>query len=187
MKLIVGLGNPGRQYEGTRHNVGFETADLLAERAGVGSWKRRFEGLVTEFRLDEQRCLLLKPLTYMNCSGRSVAQAVRFYRLATSDLLVICDDFSLPLGKLRVRAKGSAGGQKGLAHVLEAMGTQELARMRIGVGPLPPRWDAADFVLGRFKPAERTIIEEALERAAEAAEVWCRAGVETTMNRYNAG
>ena len=187
MKLIVGLGNPGRRYETTRHNVGFDVVDRLAERAGIASWKTRFDGLCAEFRLGEQRCLLLKPMTYMNCSGRSVSEAVRFYRIELGDVLVICDDFNLPLGKLRIRPKGSAGGQKGLADVLKALGDQNVARLRIGVGPVPPRWDVVDFVLSRFRSGERPVIEEAVVRAAEAAELWCREGVETCMNRYNAG
>ncbi len=187
MKLIVGLGNPGRKYSGTRHNVGFDVADRLVAQAGGGRWKERFSGQVAEVRIADTACLVLKPLTFMNLSGRSAQAACRFYKLDPAELLVVCDDFHLPLGKLRMRARGSAGGQKGLADILRALQTQEIARLRIGVGELPDRWDAADFVLSRFGKDEQPTIELALDRAATAAVDWVRSGIEYCMNHYNAG
>ena len=187
MKLIVGLGNPGSKYERTRHNVGFDVVDRMAADAGGGRWKERFSGRVQDVRIDGTPALLLKPLTYMNLSGQAVQAACRFYKLEPADVLVICDDFHLPLGKLRFRARGSAGGQKGLADILNKLQTQEVPRLRIGVGELPDRWDAADFVLSRFAKDEQPIIELALDRAAQAAGDWVRSGIEYCMNHYNAG
>ena len=121
----------------------------------------------------------------MNASGRSAAAAVRFHKLSLDRVLVVCDDFSLPLGRLRLRRKGSAGGQKGLGHILQVLGSQEVPRLRIGIGPVPPGWDPADYVLGRFTSAERDTIEPAVERAADAAEMWCMSGIDAAMSRYN--
>ena len=185
MKLIVGLGNPGRRYEGTRHNVGFEVVQILARRWGQLRWKRRFDGRWAEGWLGGETCGLLLPQTYMNLSGRSAAAAVRFHKLSLDRVLVVCDDFSLPLARLRMRRKGSAGGQRGLGHILQVLGSQEVPRLRIGIGPVPPGWDPADFVLGRFTPAERERIEPAVETAADAAESWCISGIDATMSRYN--
>ncbi len=187
MKLIVGLGNPGPKYQRTRHNVGFEVADRLAQRAGESRWKERFSGQTLDLRIGDVPCLVLKPLTFMNLSGRAVQAACRFYKLDPADVLVICDDFHLPLGKLRFRARGSAGGQKGLADILNSLGTQEVPRLRIGVGELPDRWDAADFVLSRFTKDEQPTIELALDRAADAVGDWAGSGIEYCMNHYNAG
>jgi PTH1 family peptidyl-tRNA hydrolase len=186
MKLVVGLGNVGRKYEGTRHNVGFETLAEIARRHGVGPARSQFEGEVREAEINSHRALLLLPHTYMNRSGSSVLKARDFYKLALDDLLVICDDFNLPLAKLRVRAKGSAGGQKGLEDIIRCLGTNEFARLRIGIGPVPARWDAADFVLSRYGKDERAEIDIAIQRAADAAAAWAEEGVATCMNRYNA-
>ena len=187
MKLIVGLGNPGRKYEGTRHNVGFDVLDQLAKQHGCSHWKERFAGQTAEVRLGDVSCLLLKPLTMMNRSGRSVGQASRFFKLEAADVLIICDDFHLPLGRLRLRAKGSAGGQKGLADVLQVLKTEEFSRLRIGVGELPANWDAADFVLSRFNKNEQSEIAQAVDRAVNAVTDWVRSGIEYCQNQYNAG
>jgi peptidyl-tRNA hydrolase, PTH1 family len=185
MKLIVGLGNPGRKYVGTRHNVGFVVLAEAARRwAGSGpQWN--FEGEVVEAQRDGQKLLLLAPQTYMNASGRSVRKAIDFYKLNTEDLLVVCDDINLPLGKLRVRAKGSSGGQKGLEDIARHLGTTDFARLRIGIGEPPQGWDAAAYVLGKFTGEESQAIELAVASAVDALVDWAREGVQFCMNRYN--
>ncbi len=184
MKLVVGLGNPGSKYEGTRHNIGFDVVDRLAAGGSGAKFSRKFDGLVAETEIDFRRVLLLKPETFMNLSGRSVSQAVRFYKLDVSDLIVICDDLSLPLGKLRIRGGGSDGGQKGLRDVAAHLGTDQYPRLRIGIGE---RWavDAADFVLSRFRPTERAVIDDALILASQAVAVWASQGLDAAMNRFN--
>src|SRR5207249_3000694 len=149
-KLVVGLGNPGRKYEETLHNIGFEVVDRLAEGGSGARFARKFDGLLAETEIDFHRVLLLKPETFMNLSGRSVRQAVRFYQLEVADLLVICDDLSLPLGRLRLRGGGSDGGQKGLRDIAAQLGSEDYARLRIGIGDRGPI-DASDFVLSRFR------------------------------------
>jgi PTH1 family peptidyl-tRNA hydrolase len=185
MKLVVGLGNPGPKYEGTRHNIGYAVVDYLAAAPGVGSWRRRFQSRVAETADGSESLLLMKPETFMNLSGRAVREAVDFYKLGPADLLVVCDDIALPLGKLRARAKGSHGGQNGLRSIQEALGTQEYSRLRIGVGSPGEHWDAADYVLGRFKPAERKAVEDAVAQAAQAVLLWVRHGIDVCMNRVN--
>jgi peptidyl-tRNA hydrolase, PTH1 family len=183
-KLVVGLGNPGSKYQGTRHNIGFEVVDRLAEGGSGATFTRKFDGLLAETEIDFRRVLLLKPETFMNLSGRSVAQAVRFYKLDPADLLVVCDDLNLPLGKLRIRGGGSDGGQKGLRDISAQLGTENYARLRIGIGDRGPI-DAADFVLSRFRSAERPIIDDALILAAQAVAVWTTQGLPAAMNRFN--
>jgi PTH1 family peptidyl-tRNA hydrolase len=185
MKLIVGLGNLGRKYEHTRHNVGFEVLDRLAERFGEESSREKFNGRVLEAMVAGERVLLLWPHTLMNRSGRSVQPAMEFYRFALTDLLVVCDDFNLQLGKLRFRSQGSAGGNNGLEDVIGRLGTDEFSRLRVGIGPVPERWDPADFVLGRFPAEERKEIDEAIVRAADGAVCWVGDGIEAAMNQYN--
>ena len=183
-KLVVGLGNPGSKYDGTRHNIGFEAVDRLAAGGSGAKFSRKFDGQVAEVEIDFRRVLLLKPETFMNLSGRSVVPALRFYKLEPSDLLVLCDDLNLPLGKLRLRPGGSDGGQKGLRDISAHLGTNDYARLRIGIGDRGPT-DAADYVLGRFKSAERPIIEDALILTAQAVAVWTAQGIEAAMNRFN--
>lgn len=186
MKLIVGLGNPGRQYVGTRHNVGFVVVDELARRGGVASWRARFQGEVAEVLAIGERVLLLRPQTYMNRSGLSVIEARAFYKLEAADMLVVCDDLHLPLGRLRCRASGSSGGQKGLQDILLRLGTEEVPRLRIGVGAPPAGGNAVAFVLSRFRAEDGEVMETACQRAADAAVDWVRHGVAYCMNRYNA-
>jgi len=186
MKLVVGLGNPGSKYDGTRHNIGFAVIDYLAAGAGVGVARSRFSGQIAEWRLDSETILLVKPDTYMNLSGQCVRQVIEFYKIPTPELLVICDDIALPLGKLRVRAKGSDGGQKGLRNITDQLGTPEFGRLRIGVGD-PSGMDAADFVLSRFKPGERASVEEAIQSAGNGVMIWIRDGIEACKNRDNGG
>ncbi len=187
MKLVVGLGNPGRKYEGTRHNAGYMTLDFLAKKHGAGRPKSAFQGETNEISLHGERILLLWPQTFMNRSGTSVVQARDFYKLSNAELLLISDDLNLPLGRLRVRMAGSAGGQNGLKDVIRCLGTEEFARLRVGVGPVPSGWNPADFVLGKFAAAEKIEIEIAVVKAAEAVECWAAQGTAACMNRFNAG
>jgi PTH1 family peptidyl-tRNA hydrolase len=184
MKVVVGLGNPGGKYDGTRHNVGFAVVDGLAEAPGAGRSQSRFQAQVAELNEGGQKVLLVKPETFMNLSGRCVRQLMDYYQVPLSDLLVVCDDINLPLGKLRVRARGTHGGHNGLRNIQEHLGTTEYARLRIGVDA--PREDAVDHVLGRFRPAERRVIEDAVSLAVQAVAVWVSQGVEECMNRFNA-
>lgn len=185
MKLIVGLGNPGRKYDGTRHNVGFEVLDRLAGQFGDGRTKDKFDGRLMEASIGSERVLLLWPHTFMNRSGDAVGPAVEFFKLELADVLVVCDDFNLPLGKLRFRRDGSAGGQNGLADVIRRLGTEGFTRLRVGIGPVPANWDAADFVLGKFAAAEKDTVQEVIVRAADGAECWVTSGVEASMGRFN--
>jgi peptidyl-tRNA hydrolase, PTH1 family len=185
MKLVVGLGNPGPKYNGTRHNIGFAVLDYLAAGPGVGSWRSRFQADVADLAEGVEQVLLVKPQTFMNLSGRSVWQIVDFYKLPLADLLVVCDDIALPLGKLRVRAKGSDGGQKGLRNIQECLGTQEYARLRLGIGSPDEHLDAADYVLSRFKPGERSAVEDAIAKAAQGVLSWVRHGIDVCMNQVN--
>lgn len=186
MKLVVGLGNPGRQYQTTRHNVGYEVLEALTKREAVGDRIRRFSGALASFRRGAEKIWMLWPETYMNLSGRSVQPAMAFYGILPPDLLVVCDDLNLPLGQLRVRASGRDGGQKGLRSIAEQLGHIDYARLRIGIGPKPPHWDAADFVLARFTKDELDVVRDAIERACDATLLWCTNGIEECMNRYNA-
>jgi PTH1 family peptidyl-tRNA hydrolase len=185
MKLIVGLGNPGRKYEKTRHNVGFEVLDVVAARNAATTAREKFDGRVADATVAGERALLLWPLTLMNRSGQSVGAAVDFYQVPLADVLVVCDDFNLPLGKLRFRSQGSAGGQKGLDDILGRLGSEEIARLRIGIGPVPQAWDPADYVLGRFSASERTVIDDEVIRAAEGVECWVAEGIAAGMSRFN--
>jgi PTH1 family peptidyl-tRNA hydrolase len=185
MKLIAGLGNPGRAYEGTRHNVGFEVLELIARRAGCSERRARFQGESAQVTIRGGQALLLWPLTWMNLSGASVLAARDFYKIDSGDILVLCDDFQLATDTIRIRGSGSSGGQKGLSDILARLGTQSVPRLRLGVGPLPAGWKSADFVLGRFTKGERPAVDHLVERAADAVEEWVGAGIESAMNRYN--
>ena len=185
MKMVVGLGNPGRKYEGTRHNVGFVVLAKLAEKYGEGTARARFRGETIEARISGEKVLLLSPLTYMNLSGESIREAKDFYKVPTDDILIVCDDFSLPLGKLRIRSQGSSGGQKGLASAIKHLGTQEVPRLRIGIGLPPENWDVADYVLSKFGKQEKDEIDRALGQGADAARDWVIDGTDECMNRYN--
>jgi PTH1 family peptidyl-tRNA hydrolase len=185
MKLVVGLGNPGRRYEKTRHNIGYAVLAELARRHGMATPKTRFHGEVVEAALGGQQALLLSPTTFMNLSGTSVREAVGFYKIPNEELLVLCDDLNLPVGKLRIRQRGSSGGQKGLDDIIEKLGTEEFSRLRMGIGSAPPSWDWADYVLSRFPTEELPVIEQAVGLAADAVAAWAREGIEFCMNQYN--
>ena len=185
MKVIVGLGNPGDRYARTRHNVGYEVIDELVRRHLLSKPRLKFEAETWEFDLGSERHWLLKPLTFMNNSGRTVRQCVDFFQLPTSELLVICDDLNLPLGQLRLRASGSDGGQKGLRDIRQQLGTEAYARLRIGIGQPPGQMDSADFVLSRFAKSELPEIEHSVVVAADGVELWSRSGIAAAMNRIN--
>ncbi len=185
VKLLVGLGNPGPAYHNTRHNVGFEVLETLARRAGSPGRRQRFQGEVAQATVRGTPVLLLWPLTWMNLSGSSVLATRDFYKIPDSDMIVVCDDFNLPLDTIRLRPAGSAGGQNGLADVLSRLGTPTIPRLRLGVGPLPAGWKTADYVLGKFSKQDRERVEVMVERAADAAEEWAALGIQAAMNKYN--
>ena len=185
MKLIVGLGNPGKLYENTRHNVGFQIIGEFARRHGAAPPRAKFESETFRLTLGDQQVMLLCPLTYMNLSGRSIRLAANFYKLPLGELLVICDDFNLPVGKLRFRTRGSSGGQQGLQNTIEQLGSEEFCRLRIGVGPLPERCSAVDFVLGKFTATQRETVAEVVDRACKAIDCWCTDGIDQSMNNFN--
>lgn len=184
-KIVVGLGNPGNQYKGTRHNAGFMALAELARRHSAGRSQKRFQGETFEVVIGGTSVLLLCPLTFMNLSGSSVTAALSFYKLPPERLLVVCDDVDLPVGKIRVRNSGGSGGQKGLKDILQKTGTEMLARVRVGIGRPPERMDTADYVLSAFRPEERAEVESAVKRAADAAECWIERGTDEAMNRFN--
>ncbi|MBQ6159611.1 MAG: aminoacyl-tRNA hydrolase [Oscillospiraceae bacterium] len=184
--LIVGLGNPGREYEKTRHNVGYRAADLLAKDAGVSIDRAKFRGLTRTAALAGQKVLLLKPETYMNNSGEAVQLAAMFYKLPISHILVLSDDISLPVGKIRVRADGSAGGHNGLKSIISHLGSQDFPRIKIGVGAKPhPDYDLADWVLSSFSAEEEKALAPALAHAAEAVLELMKNGPLQAANRFN--
>jgi len=189
MKLVVGLGNPGAKYRDTRHNIGFQVADELVRRfAGVFALapSQVPDALVSK-RFGAEPMLVAKPLTFMNRSGEAIAALVRYYGIEPDALLVIVDEVALPFGKLRARARGSAGGHNGLKSVIERLGTTEFARLRLGVGRGDARRDLADHVLAMFEADERTALDELVTRAADAAEMFAVDGIEKVMNAYNPG
>lgn len=187
MKAIVGLGNPGAKYRGTRHNVGFEVADEVARRAAVAFESAPADALIAKWR--QADVLLVKPLTFMNLSGQAVGELQRYFKIEVVDLLVVVDDVDLPLGKLRARARGSAGGHNGLKSLVAHLG-EEFPRLRVGVGRGPDgegRRDLADHVLSRFAAEERTEVERMTGRAADAAEMFITFGIAAVMNAFNGG
>ena len=185
MKIVVGLGNPGDKYEGNRHNVGFDVLAELGRRWGAGKPRVRFEAVVTEIACGAEKLLLVAPQTFMNLSGRSVQQFVRFFQAALTDVLVVCDDLNLKVGQLRLRASGSAGGQKGLQSILTCLGSEAVPRLRLGIGRPPANFDAADYVLSRFRKDELDQMDGVIVRAATAVEVWAREGLSNAMNQFN--
>ena len=184
MKLIVGLGNPGPKYRDTRHNLGFRAIDEVARRAGVAFESAPADAVIAKVR-QPSPLLLAKPLTFMNLSGQAVGDLQRYFKVDLADLLVVVDDINLPLGRLRVRRSGSAGGHNGLKSVEAAFGSDEYPRLRIGVGRGDARRDLADHVLARFDPDERDMVDETVARAADAIETFVTADLDTVMNRYN--
>lgn len=186
MKLVVGLGNPGKQYAGTRHNIGFDVLDAILKRHSSRLNRQKFDAEYGEIQLQNEKVLLIAPQTYMNLSGQSVQKFVSFYQLAPTDVLVVCDDLNLPLGKLRIRPSGSAGGQKGLQNIIQLLGTDLVPRLRLGIDPPPNGRDAKDWVLGAFSKSDLLIVEEVLSKAVLAVETWTTEGTAVAMNRFNA-
>ncbi len=185
MTLIVGLGNPGRRYHETRHNIGFAVADELARRPGAMFEHGRANALTARIGTGPSAVLIVKPLTMMNLSGEAVAGLAHFFKIDPPDILVVADDVSLPLGRLRLRARGSAGGHNGFRSIIGLLGTEEFPRLRIGVGRGDPRRELADHVLARFDADETAAVIESVARAADAVECFIAEGVEAAMNRFN--
>ena len=185
MKLIVGLGNIGREYEGTRHNIGFMVADELAKRWGVSTWKNERNAMCAEYRMPE-KVFLIKPTTYMNLSGEAVGAFANFYNIAPEDIAVIQDDLDLPCGQLRVRRKGSAGGHNGIKSIQQHLGTGDFARFKIGIGHPARNANAViGHVLHRFGKEEQPLIDEAVKKMADALELWLKGDMEAVMQEYN--
>lgn len=185
-RLIVGLGNPGRQYAATRHNVGFMVVDAFARKQGLAVTRSDHQALLAEGRWKEERIILLKPQTYMNLSGFAVSSAARWYKIEPQDIFVIHDDLDLEAGRLRIRTSGGAGGHKGIISIIEQLGTQDFARLKIGIGRPGPGMEVPDYVLTPFAPAEREIIQAAIARSVEAVEMVLDQGYLAAMNQFNA-
>ena len=185
MYIIVGLGNPTKEYMHTRHNVGFDTIDAIAEKYRISVTEKKHKALIGKGYIEGQKVILAKPQTYMNSSGESIRAAADYYKVDPEDILVVYDDISLALGQLRIRAKGSAGGHNGIKSIIAHLGTQEFPRVKVGVGEKPKGYDLADYVLSRFPKDERVLMEEAFERAGEAAVCMMNDTMEHAMNQFN--
>lgn len=186
MFLIVGLGNPGKQYENTRHNVGFDAIDVLVDEYRIPSSGKQHKAMYGKGVIEGQKVILAKPLTYMNLSGEAVRAMVDYYKIdPETELLVIFDDISLAPGNIRIRKKGSAGGHNGIKSIITHLGTQNFQRIKVGVGEKPKNWDLADYVLGAFSKDDRKLVDEALERSAKAAALIVQGEIDEAMNLYN--
>ena len=186
MKIIAGLGNPTKEYEGTRHNIGFSVIDKLADKYNISMNEKKHKAICGKGMIEGEKVILLKPQTYMNLSGESVVDAVNFYKVdPEEDVIIIYDDIDLDVGKLRIRAKGSAGGHNGMKNIIAHLGTQVFPRIRVGVGAKPKDWDLADYVLGRFPKEELPEIEAGRETACEAVKIIVSQGAGAAMNRIN--
>lgn len=185
MFIIAGLGNPGKEYENTRHNAGFMVLDALADKLGADISEKKHKGLCGKAVIGGEKVILIKPQTYMNSSGECLRAASDYYKVDPENVLVVYDDISLAPGQLRVRAKGSAGGHNGIKSIIAHLGTQEFPRVRVGVGEKPPKMDLADYVLGHFSQGERTIMEDAVKEAADAVIEAVTEGIEHAMNDHN--
>ena len=184
--LLVGLGNPGDKYDNTRHNVGFAAIDQLAEELKVPVQKLKYRALTQSVELGGAKVLLMKPITYMNLSGEAVGEATRFFKIPADHVLVLSDDVSLPVGKLRVRRSGSAGGHNGLKNIIAHLGTDQFPRIRVGVGaPAHPDREMIGWVIGKFTPEERKVVDQAVDRAVDAAACLIEKGVQEAQNRFN--
>jgi len=184
VKMVVGLGNPGEEHVDTRHNVGFRVVDSLAELLRIDVRKKRFGACLGSGEFADKKLILLKPIRFMNCSGQVVATAVGFYALSLGNLLVVADDMALSPGRVRMRTKGSDGGHNGLADVIEKLGTEDISRLRIGIGQ-SNKESAEDYVLGKPTEAERPLLDEAIAEARDAVLCWVEYGIEVAMNKFN--
>ena len=186
MFLIVGLGNPTKQYEKTRHNIGFDVMDALADKYNISISENKHKALCGKGVIEGMKVVLAKPQTYMNLSGESVAELVNYYKLdPESELIVVFDDISLEPGKIRIRKKGSAGGHNGIKNIIAQLGTQNFQRVKVGVGEKPKGWDLADYVLGHFSKEDRGLVDDALKRVAGAVELMVQGEVDQAMNQFN--
>ncbi len=185
MYIIVGLGNPGKQYEHTRHNVGFEVIDILADRIGICIEEKKHKALCGRGILEGQKVVLVKPQTFMNLSGESVRAIFDFYKVESKDIIIVYDDVSLEPGQLRIRGKGSAGGHNGIKNIIAHLGTQEFPRVKVGVGEKPKGMDLADYVLSRFSKEEQDTMEEAFHEAANAVTMMVKQDIDSAMNHFN--
>lgn len=186
MYIIVGLGNPTREYENTRHNIGFDTIDAIANKYDIAVLEKKHKALIGKGFIDGKKVILAKPLTYMNLSGESVRELVDYYKIEeTEELIVIFDDISLDVGQLRIRKKGSAGGHNGVKNIIKQLGHDTFMRIKIGVGEKPKGYDLADYVLGHFSEKERKIMDESVGRSVDAVKVMLFEGGEAAMNIYN--
>ena len=186
MYIIVGLGNPGRKYEGTRHNMGFDVIDRLVYKNNIPCSGSKFHSVYGTGMIGTEKVILAKPLTYMNLSGTAVRELVDFYKIdPESELIVISDDIDLEPGRIRIRKQGSAGGQNGLRHIVQCLGTQKFIRIRVGTGGKPEGWELADWVLSRFTMDDRALVDDAIVRAADAVAAICTDGIDKAMNIYN--
>ena len=183
MFLIVGLGNPGKEYDGTRHNIGFETIDYLSKKYNIDVNRTKFKGIFGEGFINNKKVVLLKPSTYMNLSGESIREAINFYKLENEEVLVIYDDISLEVGKIRIREKGSAGGHNGIKSIIANMSTDVFPRIKIGVGQ--PKGDLVSHVLGKFSQEEINDLNEVIEASSEAVEIIVKDGTKEAMNKLN--
>lgn len=184
--LIAGLGNPGREYENTRHNAGFVAADMLADKFNMSFSKSKFDALYGDCEIAGERVIVAKPQTYMNLSGRAVQKLSAFYKIPIDKIIVMHDDVSLDVGKIRIRRKGSAGGQKGLANIIELMGSQDIPRIKIGVGAKPhPDYDMKEWVLGKIPAEQQSDFKTACENAVKAVDEIIRRGIDSAMNKYS--
>ncbi|MCZ2126555.1 MAG: aminoacyl-tRNA hydrolase [Anaerolineales bacterium] len=183
--LLIGLGNPGREYKDTRHNIGFMALDVLAEKIGARGMKVQSKAIITSALYNERKLILAKPQTYMNLSGQSVQGLLHFYKIPVENLLVAHDDLDLPFGAIRIRAGGGAGGQRGIANTIERLGTQDFPRLRLGIGRPPGRMEAKDYVLQNFSKDEQKNLQAFLSRAADAALEFALNGLNAAMNQFN--
>ncbi len=183
--IIIGLGNPGREYEMTRHNIGFLAIDRLAERWGVEINKYKFKALLGEYRKPHEKVVLVKPQTFMNLSGNAVRSFIQFYKPQIEQVMVIFDDLDLPFGSIRIRKSGGSSGQKGMKSIIEQLGTEEFPRIRVGIGRPPGKMNSVDFILNKFRKSENNDLELILDKCADAVECFIKDGIETTMNRFN--
>ena len=185
MKLIVGLGNPGKEYENTRHNCVFKVVDAFADWIDVDFNREDFKGIYGKFKLDDEEIFLFKPMTYMNLSGTAVQEIVHYFKIPTDDILVIYDDLAIKPGEIRLRANGSSGGQKGMQNIIDNLKTQNIKRIRIGIGE--PKFNTVDYVLGKPSPEENPLIDSAIERAVKAIKEYLNRNFENAMSKYNGG
>jgi PTH1 family peptidyl-tRNA hydrolase len=185
MYIIIGLGNPGREYQATRHNIGFDVITRLSDDYGIPLDFKKHKAICGKGMIEGEKVILAQPQTYMNLSGESVRELMDFYKVSNNEIIIIYDDISLEVGQLRLRGKGSAGGHNGIKSIIQHLGTDEFPRIKFGVGDKPKGWDLADYVLGRFPEDEQSIVRDTIKKSSEAVKVILKDGMEAAMNVYN--